>query len=99
ERGQPEETVHMLNEYFTRMVAIVFQHQGTVDKFVGDMVRALLWAPLGDPRHADHAVETALDMMEELKTLNARWKAEGLDVNLDIGIVLNARPSLDGHIG
>src|SRR6185503_242083 len=62
ERGQPEEIVGMLNEYFTRMVHIVFEHRGTVDKFVGDMVMALFGAPLDDPEHADHAVEAALEM-------------------------------------
>ena len=60
ERGQPEEIVGMLNEYFTRMVEIVFRHDGTLDKFVGDMVMALFGAPLDDPDHADHAVEAAL---------------------------------------
>ena len=66
EKGQPEEIVHMLNEYLTRMVEIVFRHHGTVDKFVGDMVMAFFGAPLDDPQHADHAVESALDMMDEL---------------------------------
>src|SRR4029078_9213 len=41
ERGNPEELVSQLNEYFSRMVEIVFKHKGTVDKFVGDMVMAL----------------------------------------------------------
>ena len=72
EKGQPEEIVQMLNEYFTRMVEIVFRHKGTVDKFVGDMVMALFGAPLDDPMHADHAVEAALDMIDELKTAQHR---------------------------
>jgi len=99
ERGQPEDTVHMLNEYFTRMVEIVFKHQGTVDKFVGDMVMALFGAPLADPMHAEHAVETALDMMEELKNLNLKWQADGRDVKLDIGIGVNTGPMIAGNIG
>ncbi|HUR32376.1 MAG TPA: adenylate/guanylate cyclase domain-containing protein [Vicinamibacterales bacterium] len=99
ERGQPEEIVHLLNEYFTRMVQIVFKHHGTVDKFVGDMVMALFGAPLDDPQHAEHAVETALEMMDELKVLNARWLAEGLNVKVDIGIGVNTGPMIAGNIG
>lgn len=99
EKGQPEEIVHMLNEYFTRMVDIVFRHKGTVDKFVGDMVMALFGAPLDDPLHADHAVEAALDMMEELRRLNAEWVAHGRDVKVDIGIGVNTGPMIAGNIG
>lgn len=99
EKGQPEEVVHMLNEYFTRMVSIVFEHHGTVDKFVGDMVMALFGAPLDDPLHADHAVETALDMIHELGELNRRWEAEGRTSNLDIGIGVNTGSMIAGNIG
>jgi adenylate cyclase len=98
ERGQPEEIVGMLNEYFTRMVDLVFLHKGTLDKFVGDMVMALFGAPLDDPQHADHAVEAALDMIAELAVLNARWKAEGR-AELDIGIGINTGPMIAGNIG
>jgi adenylate cyclase len=98
ERGQPEEIVRMLNEYFTRMVAIVFHHHGTLDKFVGDMVMALFGAPLDDPKHADHAVEAALEMIEALHELNARWQAEGRPA-LDIGIGINSGSMIAGNIG
>jgi adenylate cyclase len=99
ERGQPEEIVGMLNEYFTRMVDIVFRHRGTVDKFVGDMVMALFGAPLDDPDHADHAVQAALEMIAELQQLNKGWKAQGRYAELDIGVGVNTGTMIAGNIG
>jgi adenylate cyclase len=98
EKGQPEEIVRVLNEYFTEMVTIVFRQKGTVDKFVGDMVMALFGAPLEDADHADHAVQAALDMIEELGKLNEKWAAEGRPT-LDIGIGINTGPMIAGNIG
>lgn len=98
ERGQPEEIVHLLNEYFTRMVDIVFTHKGTLDKFVGDMVMALFGAPLDDPQHAEHAVDAALQMIVELQRLNHRWASEGRP-SLDIGIGISTGPMIAGNIG
>jgi adenylate cyclase len=98
ERGQPEEIVGLLNEYFTRMVDRVFAHHGTLDKFVGDMVMALFGAPLDDPEHADHAVETAIEMVDALGALNAQWRAQGRP-ELDIGIGINTGPMIAGNIG
>jgi len=99
ERGQPEEIVALLNEYFTRMVDIVFKHHGTLDKFVGDMVMALFGAPVDDPQHAEHAVAAALEMTEELRRLNEQWKAAGRFADLDIGIGVNTGPMIAGNIG
>lgn len=98
EKGQPEELVAQLNEYFSRMVEIVFRHNGTVDKFVGDMVMALFGAPLDDPQHAEHAVAAAVDMVRELGELNAKWAAEGR-VPLDIGLGVNSGEMIAGNIG
>lgn len=98
EQSEPEQIVHLLNEYLTSMVAIVFKHRGTVDKFVGDAVMALFGAPLDDPHHADHAAEAALEMLEELQRLNARWEAEGRP-RIDIGIGINTGPMIAGNIG
>jgi adenylate cyclase len=98
EKGEAEDIVATLNEYFSRMVDIVFKHQGTLDKFVGDMVMALFGAPLDDPSHADHAVETAIEMVAELTALNAKWTAEGKPL-LDIGIGINTGDMIAGNIG
>ncbi len=98
ERGEPEDIVETLNDYFTRMVELVFLHKGTLDKFVGDMVMALFGAPLDDPDHADHAVETALDMVTALAELNERWQAAGR-ATLDLGIGINTGPMIAGNIG
>jgi len=98
ERGAPEEIVGMLNEYFSRMVEIVFRHHGTLDKFVGDMVMALFGAPLDDPDHAEHAVEAALEMQDALFELNDRWQAQGRAM-FDIGIGINTGPMIAGNLG
>ncbi len=98
ERGDPEELVAQLNEYFSRMVEIVFRHHGTVDKFVGDMVMALFGAPLDDPDHAEHAVQAALDMIRELGELNKAWAARGM-AQLDIGVGINSGEMIAGNIG
>lgn len=98
EQGTPEAIVEQLNEYFGAMVEVLFRHQGTLDKFVGDMVMGLFGAPLADPRHADHAVAAALDMTVALNALNARWKTQGRPV-LDIGIGINSGEMIAGNIG
>lgn len=98
EKGNPEELVAQLNEYFSRMVAVVFRHQGTVDKFVGDMVMALFGAPLDDADHAEHAAAAAVDMVRDLGELNQKWAAEGR-AQLDIGIGINSGDMIAGNIG
>jgi adenylate cyclase len=98
EQGTPEAIVEQLNEYFGEMVAVLFRHRGTLDKFVGDMVMGLFGAPLPDPSHADHAVAAALEMTAELTRLNERWKAAGRPV-LDIGIGINSGEMIAGNIG
>jgi adenylate cyclase len=98
ERGTPEAVVAQLNEYFGVMVDVLFRYQGTLDKFVGDMVMGLFGAPLGDPSHADHAVAAALEMSAELDRLNVTWRAQGRPV-LDIGIGINSGEMIAGNIG
>ncbi len=98
EGRQPEEIVSQLNEYFSAMVEIVFAHRGTVDKFVGDMIMALFNTPLSDPKHADHAVQCAVQMNRKLQEMNQKWKAEGKP-ELAQGIGLNSGEMVAGVVG
>lgn len=98
EKGTPEAVVAQLNELFTRMVRVVFDNRGTVDKFVGDMIMALYGAPLDDEAHAEHAVQTAMGMIRTLQMMNAEWAAEGKP-QLDIGIGINTGDMIAGNVG
>lgn len=98
EKGQPEEIVQQLNEYFSRMVEVLFAYHGTLDKFVGDAVMALFGAPLDDPDHADHAVQAGLAMLSELEALNRSWAERGRPT-LAIGVGVNTGDMVAGNIG
>jgi adenylate cyclase len=99
EKLTAEQVVAMLNEYLGAMTEIVFQHGGTLDKFIGDAVMALWGAPLPAPDHARRAAECALAMMAELERMNARWDAAGASADLRIGIGINSGEAVVGNIG
>jgi adenylate cyclase len=98
EKGTPESVVAQLNQYFTEMVDVLFRHQGTLDKFVGDMVMGLFGAPVDDVYHADHAVAAAKEMVSTLDRLNAAWASDGRPT-LEIGIGINSGEMIAGNIG
>lgn len=98
ENATPEAVVAQLNEYFTEMVHVLHAHNGTLDKFVGDMVMGLFGAPVHDPDHADNAVAAGIAMVKALEQLNTKWKSEGLPP-LDIGIGINSGEMIAGNIG
>jgi adenylate cyclase len=92
--------VKQLNEYFEEMVSLVFAHQGSLDKFIGDAVMAV-WGNIvshGAARDAHNAVATALAMKRSLKKLNEDWKARGM-LELAFGIGLNHGEVIVGNLG
>src|SRR5947208_14651745 len=72
EKLQPEQVAAMLREYLTEMTEIVFDHDGTVDKYIGDCVMALYNVPSEDPEHAIKAVRTGLAFQERTLAAAAR---------------------------
>ena len=98
EKLPPEEVVKRLNEYFNDMVGIIFEHDGTLNKFIGDALMAFWGAPIAQPDHAALAVRCALDMVKRMSELQAQWEAEGKTV-IDIGIGINTGEVLVGNIG
>jgi adenylate cyclase len=98
EKYRAEEVVSQLNEYLGAMTHIVFDHEGTLDKFVGDAVMAFWGAPLDQEDHAIRGVRCALDMMKKLRELQKKWESEGKHV-IDIGIGINTGEMIVGNMG
>ena len=93
-----EEVVALLNEYFESMVDAVFQHKGTLDKYIGDAIMAVFGSPLPLEDHAWMAVQTAVDMRHRLVEFNNHRIADNKQT-INIGIGLHSDEVISGNIG
>ena len=98
ETMNPDEIAGLLTDYFTEMVDIVFEHSGTLDKFMGDAIMALWGAPIGHADDADRAMQCAIDQLDTLEKMNAKWKESGRQP-LAIGIGINFGEVFAGNVG
>lgn len=95
---EPIEVVELLNEYFGRLIPLIFAHNGTVDKYIGDAILAVFGSPKKDPLQHENAVRTALDMQMAVQKLNEERAAQG-KVVCHIGIGIHSGEVLHGFIG
>lgn len=98
EKMSPEHLTKFMNRYLTAMSQTVFDHDGVVDKYIGDAVMAFWGAPIDDDNHALHGVLAALDMMKRLEEFNRESERLGEPV-IDIGIGLNSGEVTVGNMG
>ena len=96
ENMSPRDVALMLNAYFSRMTDVIFGHEGTLDKFIGDAIMAVFGAPIPSEDHPRRAVRCALDMRAALRQFNEEHP-ESPPLNFRIGI--NTGPVVAGDIG
>ncbi len=96
ERLSPQELVELLNEYLSTMTDIIFETQGTLDKYIGDAVMAFWNAPLDVKDHPLLACKACVKMLDELDKLNDKWPEEK---QLAIGCGLNTGIMTVGNMG
>lgn len=94
----PDSLAALLSEYFSELADVVFEHGGTLDKFIGDAVLALWGAPAAQPDMADRALAAAHAMVEATAALDRRWRAEGRP-EIRVGIGINVGEVFTGVIG
>lgn len=98
EHASPETVVKLLNHYFSAMGEIIFEHGGTLDKYIGDGLMALFGAPNATPKDACSAITAAIEMQREMKYINDEVRAIGFG-EISIGIGLHTGEATVGYIG
>jgi len=98
EKMKPERVVSTLNEYFSQMIDIVFKHNGTLDKIIGDELMIVYGAPIAAEDDTERAVITAVEMQNQIKTLNKERKKRK-EPPIKFGVGINSGLVVSGNIG
>ncbi len=91
----PAQAAALLNTFLTRMTDVVFEHEGTLDKFLGDGLLAVFGAPFEQPGHPQRAVQAAMAMRRALTEMNRVLETPKLQMR----IAINSGVALTGDIG
>ena len=98
ESMNPDQLVQFLNEYFTEMARIIFDNQGSLDKYIGDAIVAVFGSLIPLENSAEAAVKASIEMMREMVHLNEKWKDQ-YGFNMEMGIGINTGEVFLGNIG
>lgn len=98
ETMRAEDVLDLLNEHFTLLIDVLFEYDGTLDKFTGDGLMAMFGNPVMHTNDPERAVRAALDMQERMRQFNVLREEQGLPP-LRIGIGINSGTVVAGGIG
>ncbi len=88
----------ILNRYFTAMTEMLYEHNGTIDKFLGDGIIGVFGTPIAHPNDPQRALHAAVDMQRALARLSDIWQHE-LDLEIGMGIGISYGRAVVGNIG
>jgi adenylate cyclase len=94
----PQQTVSMLNAFFSAMANVIFRNEGNLDKFIGDCVMAVWGSPTSHPDDGARALRAAMEMQKEVEVLNSSRGLAGLRP-ISIGIGVNTGQAVVGYMG
>ncbi len=98
EKMKPEDVVGTLNEYFSDMIDIVFKHNGTLDKIIGDELMIVYGAPIAAEDDTERAIKTAIEMQEKIEEMNNVGKTQQKKP-IKVGMGINRGLVISGNIG
>lgn len=98
EKMDPKEVIHLINTCMTKVSDKIDAHDGVIDKYVGDEVMALFGAPIEKPGSALQAIQSAIDVIEEIKQWNQERKKQGLN-EIEMGIGIHTGNVVAGNMG
>jgi adenylate cyclase len=98
ESTEPDVIVDLLNQYIDGVAQIIFAHEGTVMKVIGDAIQATFGAPIAQPDHAANAVACALEIDEFAEEYSANWIAKGVNLG-STRIGINTGEAIIGNFG
>jgi adenylate cyclase len=95
----PDSLVAILNEYRTEMVRIIFEHKGSLDKYVGDAIVAVFGGFVELDNPTSNAVITAIDMVSRMVRLNEKWKGQYRGFQMNVGFGIDTGEVFMGNVG
>jgi len=86
DNAEPEEVMELLRNYHSAMGKLIFQFEGTLERFMGDGIVVIFNDPITCEEHAQKAARMAIEMRDRVKDLRSTWRKKGYDLDLGVGL-------------